>query len=296
MRKTSATRFSQSINVRLNNDHVAQSASLVRIHPTEGLGQVLELTGGYQVLGRDTKCDIELADDSVSRRHAAVESAREGYIVTDLNSTNGTYVNDVRITSQQLHAGDRLRLGNQIFRFLGTDRQEVEYYESIYKIMTTDGLTQVYNKRYLMEVLERDLHRSVRYSRPLSVLLFDVDRFKTINDTYGHLAGDEVLSEICRRAKTLVRRDEVLARYGGEEFALVMADTNKNDAGFVAERLRLLIAETPFRTETAVFQVTVSIGLATTEGEQDLSATDMLDQADQRLYAAKQSGRNRVVS
>ncbi len=246
------------------------------------------------MLGRDSKCDIELADDSVSRRHAALESAREGYLVTDLGSTNGTYVNDRRIASQLIVAGDRLRLGNQIFRFLGTDLQEVEYCESIYKIMTTDGLTQAYNKRYLMEVLERDLHRSQRYGRPLSVLLFDVDRFKAVNDRYGHLAGDEVLSELCRRAKSLVRGDEMLARYGGEEFALVMADTELADAMIVAERLRKLIAEGPFTTDGAQFQVTISIGVASTRGESGVTVASLLDQADQHLYTAKQVGRNRV--
>lgn len=295
MRKTSATRFSQSLNVCLKNDRDVQRASLVRIHPAEGLGQVIELSGEYQVLGRDAKCDIELADDSVSRRHAAIESCPDGFIVTDLGSTNGTYINDHRVTSEQIQAGDRLRFGNQIFRFLGTDRQELEYYESIYKIMTTDGLTQVYNKRYLMEVMERDIHRSQRTGRPISVLLFDVDHFKNINDTHGHLVGDEVLSELCRRAKSLVRRDEVLARYGGEEFALVMADATRADALEVAERLRRLIHETPFTPDGLELEVSVSIGVAEMPGDQSVSPAELLELADQQLYAAKQGGRNRVM-
>ena len=157
--------------------------------------------------------------------HAVLESVRGEFVLTDLDSTNGTYVNDQRIDARQLNPGDRLRFGNQIFKFLSADRIEAEYHETVYDIMTTDGMTQAHSKRYLMEVVERELHRTQRTHRPLSLLMIDVDRFKDINDTFGHLTGDEVLIELCRRATGQLRRDEVLARYGGEEFVLVMADT-----------------------------------------------------------------------
>jgi two-component system cell cycle response regulator len=140
-----------------------------------------------------------LDDDSVSRRHASLEQVAGAYILTDRGSTNGTYVNDERIEQRKLRTGDRLRFGNQIVKFLATDHVEVEYHETVYKIMTTDGLTQAYNRRYFLEVIEREFYRAKRTGRPLSVLMVDVDLFKKINDTYGHLAGDEVLGELCRR-------------------------------------------------------------------------------------------------
>ncbi|MDX1948857.1 MAG: diguanylate cyclase [Pirellulaceae bacterium] len=293
--QTLATRFTQSaLEMHLGNRPTSRPNCLVRIHPAAGLGQILELDQPELVLGRDEACDIQLVDDSVSRRHARIESTEEGSVISDLGSTNGTYINDERVSERKLAPGDRLRLGNQIFRFLGADGIEAEYHEAVYRMMTTDGLTQVYNKRYLLDVIERELARAARTGRPLAVLMFDVDRFKSINDTHGHLAGDEVLSELCRRARGLVRQEEVLARYGGEEFVVLMPDTNREQGRAAAERLRGVIAERPFRTERVEIPVTVSIGVAAT-GDRPLTAALLLDQADEQLYAAKRGGRNRVM-
>ncbi len=206
------TRFSQTSYVPAEPRNWAeQPCRLVRIYPASNIGQVVELTGQTLVIGRDADSHLELPDDSVSRRHALLEPNESGYLLTDLDSTNGTYVNDTRVVTRQLQPGDRVRFGNQIFKFLATNQIEAEYHETVYKIMTTDGLTQAFNKRYFSEVLEREFVRSQRTNRPLSLLVIDLDKFKLINDTYGHLAGDEVLSELCRRIKQLLRRDEVLA-------------------------------------------------------------------------------------
>jgi diguanylate cyclase (GGDEF)-like protein len=297
MQDVAPTRFSQSLNSRMQNRRPTDRAScLVRLYPAEGIGEFLELSDERFLIGRDPTSDLELADDSVSRNHASLDSVAGDFILSDLGSTNGTYVNDQRIETRRLSPGDRIRFGNQIFKFLSADRIEAEYHETVYGIMTTDGLTQVYSKRYLMEVVQRELHRTQRTRRPLSVLMIDVDRFKDINDTYGHLTGDEVLIELCRRASSQLRRDEVLARYGGEEFALVMSDTPLSEAHEAAERLRQVIADRPIQTEQGVIPVTVSIGIARTSGEQSLSAIEFLNKVDQQLYAAKQGGRNRVVS
>jgi two-component system, cell cycle response regulator len=298
MHDVAPTRFSHSLNKRLKNaaSHCERRSCLVRLYPAEGIGKFLELTDSLLVVGRDQSCGLELPDDSVSRNHASLEFVGGNYVLADLGSTNGTYVNDVRIESQQLNPGDRLRFGNQIFKFLSADRIEAEYHETIYGIVTTDGLTQTYSKRYLLEVVERELLRAQRTHRPLSVLMLDIDRFKQINDTFGHLAGDEVLVEVCRRAKAQLRREEVFARFGGEEFALVMTDTPLSAAHEVAERLRQAVAERPVQTEQGAVPVTVSIGVARTGGEEPLTAIEFLDRVDRQLYAAKQGGRNRVVS
>jgi two-component system cell cycle response regulator len=296
MEDTMETRFSQSIGIRLRERGLTERQScLVRIYPADGIGQMFELADQCLVIGREPTCEIELIDDSVSRRHASIDCISGGYFLEDLQSRNGTYVNDERIVRQRLQPGDRLRFGNQILKFLSTDRIETEYHETVYKIMTTDGLTQVHNKRYLLEILEREVERTRRTGRPLSVLMIDIDRFKVINDTFGHLAGDEVLGELCRRIKGYLRSDEVFARYGGEEFSLVMADTCLNEAIGAAERLRIAIAEKPFHTEQAEIPATVSIGVAETRGHTPLDADELLKKADKNLYAAKQAGRNRVM-
>lgn len=296
MQDVMETRFSESIGLRLQQRAVTERLScLVRIYPADGIGQIFELADPCVLIGREACCDIELPDDSVSRRHASIECIAGGYFLEDLQSRNGTYVNDHRIERQRLQPGDRLRFGNQILKFLSTDRIETEYHEAVYKIMTTDGLTQVHNKRYLMEILEREVERTRRTGRSLSVMMIDLDRFKGINDTHGHLAGDEVLGEMCRRIKGLLRSDEVFARYGGEEFTLVLADTCLNEAIGAAERLRIAIAEKAFCTEQSEIAVTVSIGVAETRGHSPLAADEMLEKADKNLYAAKRAGRNRVV-
>jgi diguanylate cyclase (GGDEF)-like protein len=272
-----------------------ESARLVRIYPTEGVGQVLELSDGRQLIGRESGCEIHLDDDTVSRNHAAIERFEKEYAVTDLESKNGTYVNEERIESRWLAAGDRVRFGNQIFKFLSADQLEAQYHETVYKIITTDGLTQTYNQRYLMDVLDRELRRATRTGQPLCLLMFDVDQFKTVNETYGHLAGDEVLAELCRRAKSLLRCEEVLARYAGDEFIVVLSETKLEAAREAAERLRKKIVETPVRTEAAEIAITISVGIAETHGEKAITPSQFVDLVDRRLNMAKESGRNRVM-
>jgi diguanylate cyclase (GGDEF)-like protein len=258
------------------------------------MGQVIELSDAELTVGREPGCGLELHDDSVSRRHALLQPGGEGYVVVDLGSTNGTYVNDTRIETRALEPSDRLRFGNQIFKYLAADRFETEYFENAYRMMTTDGLTEAYNKRYLFDMCERELRRSQRTGRPLSVLMIDIDRFKSINDTFGHLAGDEVLIELSRRLRSKLRGDEVLARYGGEEFCLLLPETSHGDAIRAAERLRAVVADARFNTQHANVSMTVSIGTACSQATLDVSASDLIEQADKQLYAAKRAGRNRV--
>ncbi len=290
----SQTRISHSLGIRLGEAATKGGASwLVRIYPADAIGELVNITDDRLLIGRDPSCSLPIHDDSVSRRHALLEKTADGFLVTDLDSTNGTYVNDQRVTSCPLASGDRLRVGNQIFKLLATDHLETQYYETVYKMMTTDGLTQAYNKRYLLDVLERELARARRTGQPLSVLMLDVDHFKAINDTHGHLAGDEVLQELCRRTSGILRSDELLARYGGEEFAVVLADCSQDQAQQVAERIRQAVCANPFQTDSAPIDVTVSLGLACSQD--GLAVSDLLDRADKNLYAAKRAGRNRVV-
>jgi diguanylate cyclase (GGDEF)-like protein len=158
-----------------------------------------------------------------------------------------------------------------------------------------DGLTQIYNKRYLYEALERELIRGRRHERELCVLMFDIDHFKRINDVHGHLAGDYVLKEVARVVQARIRRDEVFARYGGEEFAIILPETPLSGAVALAETLRQKVADYSFVFQADSIKVTISLGAALME-ETDRAASDIIKRADEKLYQAKRTGRNRVCS
>lgn len=271
-------------------------ASLVFIYPRGvGMGTRYKLADKAIVIGRDEGCDVRIEDISVSRCHARIQLGMEGHYVEDLQSTNGTSVNDTPILRQRLRDGDYLRLGNCIFRFLAGNNLETAYHEEIYRLTIMDALTGTYNKRYLLEFLDRELSRSARYDRPLSLVLLDIDHFKKINDEYGHLAGDFTLRELAAQVRPVIRTEELFARYGGEEFALVLPETEHADAMQLAERLRTLIEEFRFEFNNASLHVTVSLGVASTPGGRDWTAQQLLLQADRKLYEAKHAGRNRVI-
>jgi two-component system cell cycle response regulator len=274
-----------------------RDACLVHIYPTgPTMGARYALAETAFVVGRGEDCSIQINDHSVSRRHARIEHGPDGFYVHDLQSTNGTFVNDHPVTDSLLHDGDYLRVGNCIFRFLAGGNVESEYHEEIYRLTIIDGLTQIHNQRYLVEFLDRELSRSARHSRPLALILFDIDWFKTINDELGHLGGDFTLRELAACVKKTVRREDLFARYGGEEFALVLVETSHEGATEVAERIRESVEKHPFRFEDKPFALTISLGVAFTPGDATLTAAGLLRQADDKLYQAKRAGRNRVVS
>jgi diguanylate cyclase (GGDEF)-like protein len=268
----------------------------VQIYPTgPGMGRRYPLGSDRLVIGREAGCDIVIDDQSVSRRHAAVQPEGESYAVFDLQSTNGTYINDQPVEDSKLKDGDHLRIGNVIYRFLAGGNVEAEYYEEIYRLTIIDGLTETHNKRYLLEYVERELARSARFRRPLALLMFDIDYFKRINDDLGHLAGDGTLRELSACIRKTIRKEELFARYGGEEFAVVMVETTREQAIETGERLRRLVEEHVFQFEGKPYQVTISVGVAATAGDQALTTTELIQQADDKLYQAKHAGRNRVV-
>jgi diguanylate cyclase (GGDEF)-like protein len=248
------------------------------------------------VLGRGNDCDIRINDHSVSRRHARIQPGADGYYAVDLQSTNGTFVNDVPASICKLKDGDYLRVGNCIYRFLAGGNVEAEYHEEIYRLTIIDALTEAHNKRYLLEFLDRELSRSARYNRPLCVIMFDLDRFKTINDELGHLGGDFTLREMAACVKTCVRKEELFARYGGEEFIIVLPETNLEGGVAVAERLRVMVEKHSFQYEGKSYPLTVSVGVAATDGTRSLSPSDLIGEADQKLFEAKRQGRNLVVA
>lgn len=273
-----------------------RNACLVHIYPTgPDMGRRYPLGDTTLVLGRGEDCEIHINDHSVSRRHARIEPNPDGYSAVDLQSTNGTFVNDIQSSMTKLNDGDYLRVGNCIYRFLTGGNVETEYHEEIYRLTIIDGLTQIYNKRYLLEFLDRELARSARYRRPMCLVMFDLDHFKAINDQLGHLGGDFTLREMAACIKQNIRKEELFARYGGEEFGVVLVETNQEGGVEMAERMRDLIEKHVFTYEGKPFHLTISLGVASTTGEAPLTTAELIRQADERLYQAKRDGRNRVV-
>ena len=275
---------------------VSRAACLVHIYPTgPGMGSRYPLGEESMIIGRGTDCNIRINDNSVSRRHARIQPCHDGYYAVDLQSTNGTFVNDVPATMYKLKDGDYLRVGNCIYRFLAGGNVETEYHEEIYRLTIIDALTEIHNKRYFLEFLDRELARCARYGRPLALVMLDIDRFRSINEDLGHLGGDCTLRELAARLKKNVRKEELFARYGGEEFAIVLPETERQGAIQLSERLRQAVDSEPFHYEERTFTVTISLGVATTTGQNVPSTSELIRDADEKLYQAKHQGRNRVV-
>jgi diguanylate cyclase (GGDEF)-like protein len=275
-----------------------RDACLVHIYPVgSAIGVRYVLSDKPVLLGRGEECDVRIQDHSVSRRHARIEPQSEGYIVLDMQSTNGTFVNDkLANEGTLLRDGDYLRIGNCIYRFLVGGNVEAEYHEEIYRLTIIDALTQIHNHRYLIDFLEREVLRSIRHGRPLSVVLFDIDRFKTVNDELGHLGGDFALRELASIIRKTVRREDLFARYGGEEFALVFVETNLKQATEACERVRQIVEKHPFKFEDKQFCLTISMGVAEVPSGVRVTPNDLLRSADENLFKAKRAGRNRIVS
>lgn len=274
-----------------------RGACMVHIYPTgPGMGSRYTLGDLPLVIGRGSDCDIRINDHSVSRRHARIQPGADGYYAVDLQSTNGTYVNDVPASMCRLKDGDYLRIGNCIYRFLTGGNVEAEYHEEIYRLTIIDALTDIHNKRYFLEFLDRELARSSRYDRPLSLLMLDIDRFRVINEELGHLGGDFSLRELASRIKGNIRKEELFARFGGEEFAIVLPETGQEGAVNLAERLLRVVSQQPFQYEDRTYAVTISAGVTTTQGEKNITPPELIRRADDKLYQAKREGRNRVCS
>ena len=287
--KTRVTPFSEP--------HIATGAGqdcLVVIYAPNSnqLGKRFSLADGAVRIGRGIENDVILFSDSISRRHARIETRAGNYHVLDMHSTNGTYVNDDLVHDRQLRRGDQIKIGDTIMKFLSGADLESQYHETIYRMTIMDGLTGIHNKRYLVEQLDRELSRATRHGRPLSLVMCDIDHFKRVNDEFGHLAGDHVLKEVAQLAKSRLRPDDVIARYGGEELAVILPETDLAGGVRIADELRKMIATETFIFEDEDIDITISCGVAQLDPK--WRSYDFVRAADEQLYEAKRAGRNRV--
>ncbi len=276
---------------KISERPVGKDACLVVIYGLE-LGRKFNLETANVIIGRSSKSEIQIDQESVSRNHAKIINTGKSIILRDLGSTNGTYVNDQLIDEYVLRDGDFLKIGRTIFKFLSGGNIENAYHEEIYRLTTVDGLTQIFNRRYFLEQLDREVSRAKRYRRELSLILFDIDHFKQINDTFGHLAGDYVLKQLATVVKGKIRREDILARYGGEEFAIVLPEIDNTNSSAFADKVRKIVEKAPFKFEDTKISVTVSVGVGTCVEADDAAA--LIKRTDEKLYEAKNAGRNCV--
>lgn len=275
-----------------------QSAYLIVISAKSAasIGRMFKLDRSETVLGRSSEAQLQVEDDGISRKHAKVVALGDGrFQLVDLGSTNGTFHNGLKVSSAPLGDGDKIQIGsNTVLKFSIQDELEEQYQRSIYESATRDGLTRLYNKKYFLETLHKEFSYCLRHRLPLSLVMFDVDHFKKINDVYGHPAGDYVLTRIAQRVSETVRNEDVLARYGGEEFALMLRESPEEDALVCAERCRQAVDRSEFIFGGTPIKVSISLGVATLLDSDFTQAEELIAVADKYLYRAKRAGRNRV--
>jgi two-component system cell cycle response regulator len=260
------------------------------------LGTVYGLLRGRNVLGRGEEAEVRIVYEGVSRRHAQILEVNGRYVLDDLNSTNGTFLRGVPVERPtELAEGDRVSLGGRvILRFSREGALERRLREELYAMATRDPLTQAHNLRYFEERMDSEWPWAVRHEQACALIVVDVDHFKQVNDTMGHLAGDSLLQDIVEAVISSLRREDILARVGGEEFAVLCRATRLDSAVLLAERLRRNVEAATFRWRGLSHTVTVSIGVAASHEPGISEPRQLRERADERLYAAKARGRNCV--
>ncbi|HPI39586.1 MAG TPA: diguanylate cyclase [Pseudobdellovibrionaceae bacterium] len=277
---------------------VSPPVVVVLIGPQGYVGKQYPITQSDIVIGRSVECQIYIDDRSLSRSHAKFVAVGHDVSIIDLGSTNKTVVNGnvlPPLSPCLLKNNDQLRTGNVIFKFLEQGNIEAVSNMAIYEKSQRDALTGAYSKGALIDKGPEAIKRADVLDEPLSVVVFDIDFFKKINDTYGHPIGDFVLKELVAVITTkLIRSNDFLARYGGEEFVLILSGANSDKASEVGERIRQTIESHQFKVEDKLIPVTISVGVTTRVGKEDWAT--MFDRTDKALYTSKQTGRNKVTT
>ena len=292
---TTATELDE-INEKLSSVGAARTKPCLTILTGSASGQQFKVSKGAAVIGRAPTVEVRLEDDGISRTHARLRAETTRAWIEDMGSRNGTFVNGVKITgATELRDGDKIQVGRgTVIRFGFQDDLDESFHENLLSSALRDGLTKLFNKRYLLDRLDAELKFAQRHKTAVSLLMLDLDHFKKVNDTLGHLAGDLVLSTIAGALTRAVRNEDVVARYGGEEMAIVLRAIGLDAAAHMAERMRKVVESTVIPFEGKDLRVTVSIGIAEFPSTPAKQIDELIEAADKALYRAKNAGRNRV--
>lgn len=289
--------ISDTFNGAIKQAGDAPAALVILVGPTGSVGKQWLINKPDLTIGRAVECDIYISDASLSRSHAKIIQTGQDTMIMDMNSTNKTSVNDQTLppmVPRKLSNSDKIKTGNIIFRYLEKGSLEVVTNQQVFDKAQKDALTGAYSKGALLEKGPESIKRALNLKEPLSVITFDLDFFKKINDGYGHPGGDYVLKELGKLMQDkLVRSNDFFARYGGEEFVIILQATPIKTANEVAERIRHTVEFHPFIFDGKKIAVTISIGV--TQHQNDESWEAAYDRADKALYQSKKNGRNKVT-
>jgi len=259
------------------------------------------------LLGRALEADVRINDSRVSRQHALIntiynpENETTEYVLTDLNARNGTLLNNQKIKREVLRHGDKITIGEHIFRFEMLDEIDREYQRQIRRLLSHDDLTGLLSSRSFFSELRREAERAKLENRLFCVLMMDIDFFKAVNDTYGHLTGSRTLEEIGQCVMQNLRTGDAAARFGGEEFAAFLLDAELAQGLIAAERIRSGIENYKFsvirhgKPADQTHHITISIGVAVFPADSS-DPIELIEHADSALYRAKREGRNRICA
>lgn len=261
-------------------------------------GTLFDILEGNEVfLGRSGDCQIQLEFEGISRKHCKL-SWQEGKIfIEDLESKNGTFVNNAKIQNKsELKKGDIIKVGIMALKFLPKGDSERLTYDKLKHDASIDKWTGAFNKVYFLKALEFEFQKSKITGDELSLLVMDIDFFKKVNDQFGHDAGDYILRELSNVIRNSgIRKTDVFARYGGEEFVILFPNASLETTHAIAERIRTTVEKHPFYYLSQKIPVTVSIGISDNKSG-PATPIDLFKLADGAVYLAKKNGRNRVCS
>jgi two-component system cell cycle response regulator len=259
-------------------------------------GLVLTLEHGESTLGRSKDATFSVHEAAISRHHARVVATKPGqYVIEDLGSKNGTFVNGRAVSRAALRSGDRVQLGPALLlRFALLDAREEMLQRRVHESSTRDSLTGLTSRRRLLEQLELEIGRGRADGTDTGMFMVDIDHLKKVNDAFGRLAGDQVLRAVAASARKLFRAGEVFGRYGGKEFMAVVGSATRAPLVALAERLRVSFSEMRMQTGHCSLNITVSVGVALWSECASADSLSLVALADHRMYAAKAAGRNGV--
>ena len=288
---------SDTFKLRLAQAGQAPPSVVLLVGPASSVGRQWPIEDTDRVIGRAPNAYIFVDDKSVSKFHAKLVLAGGDVSVIDLESTNKTVVNGQVIqplVPHKLKNNDQIKTGNIIFKFLERGSIETVASAQTFDRGQTDALTGIANRGALMAKAPEIFKRADLLGVPFTLMVLDIDRFKLINDTYGHPAGDQILKEVASViSHKLIRGNDFFVRSGGEEFALLLLGSQPPQAEEIGERIRATIENHPFIWENQQMKVTVSLGIAF-KNEKDQNWEQVFERADKALYHSKNNGRNRV--
>lgn len=260
-----------------------------------GKGAVFNLNPGQTTLGRSERNDVPVLGRGISRVHATLSVEEEKVTLLDNGSTNGVFVQGVRVSERRLFPGDVFGLGPELkVRLESTDGGLHHLIEEMYRSSKIDALTNLLNRRAFEERMDEEFSVNRRHGMVSCIAILDIDHFKSINDTRGHDAGDEVLRQVAGILQREVRTGDVVGRWGGEEFVVFVRQSDLKGAKVLLDRLRDIVGSTAVKVEEGDdITVTFSAGVVSLKESKDWRKS--LSKADEGLYQSKASGRNRVT-